>query len=90
MARLSKPVPPHALRQGDQVFQRQCPWNTGTVSSVDEGTSFTVVYHTPNRKKYQPRERFTYAASQQDAFLLGNPPVAPDPTPVHVEAFGHE
>ena len=87
MARKPKPISPHSLRQGDTVYQRYCPWNVGTVSHVERGVSFTVVYNTPDRKPRQPRDRYTYAASQQDAFLLGYPPVVTDPEPVNVEAF---
>lgn len=90
MARKPKLVSPHVLRQGDRVYQRYCPWNTGTVGHVEKGLSFTVTYDTPDRRSRQPRERYTYAASQQSAFLIGVPPTPGEPIPVNVEAFNHE
>lgn len=90
MTRKARPVSPHVLKQNDRVYQRYCPWNTGIVSHVEAGVRFTVVYDTPNRKSREPRDRYTYSIDVQDQFLIGEPPVVGDPTPVHTEAFGHE
>jgi hypothetical protein len=78
-------VSPHVLRSGDRVYQRYCPWNTGTVSGVVKGHTFTVVYDYPDRRPGQPRQRFTYPASMQRNFLIGRPPVTEVPAPVNVE-----
>lgn len=84
-------VSPHTLHQGDRVYQRHNPWNTGTVTHVEKGNRFTVSYDDPERRPRQSRTRVTYGISQQDNFLLGSPPqVDADPIPVNVEAFKHE
>jgi hypothetical protein len=78
-------VSPHVLAPNDRVYQRYSPWNTGTVSKVVKGHTFTVVYDDPGRKPGQPRQRYTYPASLQRNFLVGNPPDSGVPAPVHVD-----
>ena len=79
------PKSPHVLRPNDRVYQRYNPWNRGVVSAVVRGHSFTVVYDYPERRRGEPRQRFTYPVSQMDKFLIGNPPDLELPPPVNVE-----
>jgi hypothetical protein len=84
-----KVVSPHGLKLNDRVYQRLNPWNTGQVTDYEAGNRFTVTYDNPDRRPRQARERVTYGISQQDNFLVGNPPsVEATPAPVKVEAFG--
>jgi hypothetical protein len=73
------------LRSGDRVYQRYNPWNTGIVSRLVPGWSFTVVYDFPGRRSGQPRQRYTYPIGRQSAFLIGTPPNSAGPEPVNVE-----
>lgn len=85
MPKTAKRKSPHVLRPGDRVYQRYNPWNTGIVSKIIKGLSFTVLYDYPDRKPGKPRKRFTYPVDRSENFFLGFPPVVAAPPPVTVE-----
>jgi hypothetical protein len=74
MQRKQRRVSPHVLRLNDHVYQRYNPWNSGQVTRLVKGHSFTVVYDYPGRRSGEPRQRYTYPITSQDLFLVGTAP----------------
>jgi hypothetical protein len=85
--RVRTTVTPHVLRLGDHVYQRLNPWHTGTVTSVENGVSFTVTYDRLPKSR-EPQDIYTYKQGQSADFLIGQPPAVgeegyiPGPQPV--------
>ena len=59
------------MRIGQRVHLRHAPASWGTVSKVN-GDRFQVAWHTPERKRGQPRLRFWYGPSALPNVLTRN------------------